>query len=247
MDYTNAPIELLEVSNYLQKIMKKKTGNFNGDKALYFYGDTAKNSLLRFEYFNYVSSFDNEKQNTDPDHQFLPAIECIEDAEAILNRLLEHHLIQAVTVEEDVSNSALPVITAKPENNNKFDINHHYVWNYINTMENKVRIFLVLCIASVLTVLAGIFFNFYNQIKNGENQKHRGMYDIVLALVETIASIFGMGGLFLLIRFAVFQITKIMWKDRGLMLLPDLFADCSFKERFIPVYQLSEARLQKLE
>ena len=38
MDYTNAPIELLEVSNYLQKIMPKKTGNFNADKALYFYG-----------------------------------------------------------------------------------------------------------------------------------------------------------------------------------------------------------------
>jgi len=56
-----------------------------------------------------------------------------------------------------------------------------------------------------------------------------------------------MGGVFLLVRFIVFQVTKSMWDGRGLMLLPDLFADCSLKERFIPVYQYSEAKLKKLE
>jgi hypothetical protein len=246
MDYTNAPIELLEVSNYLQKIMPKKTGNFNADKALYFYGDDAKNSLLRFEYFNYVASFDNEKQNNDPNHKFLPSIECIEDAERILNQLLENHLVQAVTVDESTSKNVLPVITAKPENNNAFELDQYYVWNYVNTMENKVKIFLILCVGAVFTVIACIFGSFYNRIYKNHDQKHHGMYDVVLALVETIAYLFGMGGLFLLIRFLVFKITKIMWKDRGLMLLPDLFADCSFKERFIPVYQLSEAKLKKL-
>ncbi|OUM57333.1 hypothetical protein PIROE2DRAFT_65069, partial [Piromyces sp. E2] len=209
--------------------------------------DTAKNSLLRFEYFNYVSSFDSEKQKNDPNHKFLPNIECIEDAERILNQLLENHLIQAVTVDQSTSKSDLPVITAKPENNNKFELDQYYVWNYINTMENRVKIFLLLCISAVFAVITFIFGSFYNRIYNSHGQKHHGMYDIVLALVETIAYIFGMGGLFLLIRFLVFQVTKIMWKDRCLMLLPDLFADCSFKERFIPVYQLSEAKLQKLE
>jgi len=52
MDYTNAPIELLEVSNYLQKIMKKKTGNFNGDKALYFYGNSSIYFYFCFIIFN---------------------------------------------------------------------------------------------------------------------------------------------------------------------------------------------------
>jgi hypothetical protein len=42
MDFSNVPIELLEVSNYLQKIMKKKVGNFNADKAIYFYESTSK-------------------------------------------------------------------------------------------------------------------------------------------------------------------------------------------------------------
>jgi len=113
-------------------------------------------------------------------------------------------------------------------------------------MENKVKVFLILCIVSAFTAVAIIFSRFYSRINNG-SQKHSGMYDIVLALVQTIGSIFCMGGFFLLIRLAVFEITKKMWGDRGLMLLPDLFADCSFKERFIPVYQLSEAKLQKLE
>ncbi|ORX48923.1 hypothetical protein BCR36DRAFT_354008 [Piromyces finnis] len=247
MDYTKAPIELLEVSNYLQKIMQKNTGNLNGEKAIYFYGDIAKNSLLRFEYFSYVSSFDNENQNNDPNHRFLPAIECIEDAEKILNQLLENHLIQAVTVDTNTPKNTLPVITTKPENNNVFELDQYYVWNYVNTMENKVKIFLIACISVVFIVIASIFGSFYHRIYNSHDKKHHTMYDMVLALVETIAYIFGMGGLFLLIRFAVFQVTKIMWKDRGLMLLPDLFADCSFKERFIPVYQLSEAKLKKIE
>ncbi|ORX86509.1 hypothetical protein BCR32DRAFT_289938 [Anaeromyces robustus] len=247
MDYTDAPIELIEVSNYLQKIMKKKIGNFDGEKALYFDGETAKNSLLRFEYFNYVSSFDNEKQNNDPDHQFLPAIECVEDAEKILNQLLEYHLIQAVTVEENISRHALPVITAKPENNKQFELNQNYVWNYVNTMENKVKLFLVICIASVFLVIALIFSRFYKRIYKNHENSHHITYDVILALVETFAYIAGMAGLFLLIRVIVFEITKKMWNGRGLKVLPDLFADCSFKERFIPVYQFAEAKLQKLE
>lgn len=114
-------------------------------------------------------------------------------------------------------------------------------------MENKVKTFLILCIVAVFTVIAFIFSSFYNRIYNNNDHKHRGMYDIVLALVETIAYIAGMGGVFLLVRFIVFQVTKSMWDGRGLMLLPDLFADCSLKERFIPVYQYSEAKLKKLE
>ncbi|ORY20518.1 hypothetical protein LY90DRAFT_516710 [Neocallimastix californiae] len=106
MDFSNVPIELLEVSNYLQKIMKKKVGNFNADKAIYFY-------------------------------------------------------------------------------------------------------------------------------------------------VKTLAFIIGIIGLFFLVRFLVFKVTQRIGQKSGrhggLMILPELFADCTFREKFIPLYQFSETKLQKLE
>jgi len=37
------PIELYTIANYLQKIMKKKYGNFNYNRGMYFYG---KNILI---------------------------------------------------------------------------------------------------------------------------------------------------------------------------------------------------------
>ncbi|KAG4090600.1 hypothetical protein H8356DRAFT_954444 [Neocallimastix lanati (nom. inval.)] len=251
MDFSNVPIELLEVSNYLQKIMKKKVGNFNADKAIYFYGEDAKNSLLRFEYFNYVTNVNisynkkkNQPQNSSEPN--LPKIECVEDAERILSQLLEYHLIQAVIVEENVPQSMLPIITAKLVHP-RYQLNQYYVWNYVNTFEVKIKFFFIkLCrIAIFLTVATILFYEFFTRfISNNATA-------LFLALVKTLAFIIGIIGLFFLVRFLVFKVTQRIGQKSGrhggLMILPELFADCTFREKFIPLYQFSETKLQKLE
>jgi len=224
------PIELYTIANYLQKIMKKKYGNFNYNRGMYFYGEDARNALLRFEYFNYVSSFDYVKKIKNPDHHFLPDIESFEDADRILSELLKYNLIQAVNVDEKEKR---PIITAKPDGNNKFELDQYYMWNYLNDIELLLKLGLITSVILLLCIIHAILVT----------NDNLSIHGLVLILVKIIIFLFGIGGLFLLVRFIILEVTKKKWNGVGILILPDLFADCSFKERFIPLYQYTEAKL----
>lgn len=215
MDISKIPKEYIEVAKYLQKNMKTRNGVLNKKKTKFFKGQSALNCLLRLNY----------KSKT------RPPIQCINDADVIMTKLLKYGIIKRV--ERKPCSKQLNSIE-----NQSFHYGLYYIWVYKNNAKRTRNVF--------LTYTLVLLFLFITLTTHWPKYifEHDNLYRLVLGLARLLAVFFVIVILFILLRGLVYLFTSKLLK-RGVLILPNLFADCSPKEIFVPWIQFSEKKLEK--